>query len=344
MSILGSLIDVGVGLLSSSSNKKALNRVAGYATEARDANNVLAQSQYDRATQGLSPYIQQGQGAANALYTQAMGGPDWQAYLQANPDVLANAQRELEAGTVSSLEESAQRHYAQYGQAEGRQLSITQPTSGPTVAPVPTYERPTVAPLDLSVQAYQQSPGYAFQQERGMEAIKADKSIGGLLNSGAAVKSALEFSQGLADQDYNAWADRTTANYYKDIGRTDTNFAADRTYGTSLWADQRHYDTSRFDTRNALLGGFADQGFSATQSGINAGQNFYAATAGNNDAYAGIMSDVSLGKAANRNALYAQIPKAYAGIESSIQSAMMPSGGGTSSYMTSAANNFLRRF
>jgi hypothetical protein len=369
MSIIGDVLSLGADLLSSKSNKKALNQVAGYATQTRDTNNQLAGQARDGAVAAYQPYTERGDIAYNALFREAMGGPDWDAYLNANPDVAELAQREVQDGVAPDLWTSAQRHYEQFGKGEGRQLSQIQSASGPAptytrpdFGAAPTFARPDMPTLDLSTQNYRESPGYAFQQQRGMNALKSDKTLNGLLRSGAAVKSALDFSQGLADQDYNQWADRTTDNYRFEVDRVNRQFEADREYGTDVYRDTRDTGNQNFeldrgygtdiwrdqrDTRNALLGGFADRGWSATQGKVNAGADYYGRVAGNNQDYTSTMSDVALGKAANRNATYAAIPKAYANIEQSVGSAFAGAAGGgapaSSYYMQAAANNFLRR-
>lgn len=289
----------------------------------------------------------------------------------------------------------------------------------------PNYARTETPGFKFGMDEYVQTPGFNFQQERGMGALKSDKTFNGLLRSGAALKGALDFSQNLAMQDFTGERAFAYGQYSDDRNRqdnifsqdrafgtgafesdraygtgvfdtdrnrqdsifagdrqrqdnifdtdrnrrdgifesdrgygtdlflanrnfTNSNFNSDREYGTGIYDSDRDYATSRFDSQNSLLAGFADQGYSATGAQNSLRGANYTARAGNNDAYYGTMNDAALGKAANRNALYAAGGRAYANVEDSFANALTAgasggAGGGASSYMATAGQNYLNR-
>ena len=143
------------------------------------------------------------------------------AYLQANPDVAAwaaSGHGDPSLGTNQTPEQAAAYQYRNTGQAEGRTLpplsmtgSTTPSAAGGYVAP-PGYTdptapngynvgpRPATAPipgqyqapaLNVGLDAYQQSPGYAFQLQQGQNALDHTASSMGGVMSGARVKAYL---------------------------------------------------------------------------------------------------------------------------------------------------------
>ena len=67
-------------------------------------------------------------------------------------------------------------------------------------------------------QGYQQSPGMQFQMQQGQNALAAQNSAAGGRNSGAAQKDLLQFSQGLANQDYQQYVGNQLAQRGQQIG------------------------------------------------------------------------------------------------------------------------------
>lgn len=221
------------------------------------------------------------------------GEQDWSAYLQANPDVMQWAQETVAAGAAPDLASAAQQHYQNHGQAEGRQVPMlaaqSQPSTpdmdgssyGPQMGARQTYTRPdagaaptfnrpgdTGRPADptrasyvrpempgfkFGKDEYVKTPGFDFQQERGMGALKSDKTFNGLLRSGAALKGALDFSQNLAMQDFTGERAFAYGQYSDDRNRQDNIFSQDRAYGTGV------FDTDRNRQDNIFAGDRARQ-------------------------------------------------------------------------------------
>lgn len=174
----------------------------------------------------------------------------------------------------------------------------------PEIAAAPTYVAPTyretsVAPLDVGIDKYVQSPDYNFQLDQGNKNILANASATGGLESGAALKALQKFGQDLAMGDYSQWRGYTTGQYNTDraytANRDDAansfsssqalaSFGANQSnyqYGTnlnqSIYNANRDYSTNRYDTNTSALMGLAGYGQNATNS-----NNGALATAGAN--------------------------------------------------------------
>lgn len=85
---------------------------------------------------------------------------------------------------------------------------------------------------------WQQDPGYQFQLEQGQNAINNSMAARGLGNSGAALKSLTNYSQGLASQEYDKVYNRNVGNLNTLLGagQTATNNMTSATgaYGSNL--------------------------------------------------------------------------------------------------------------
>lgn len=62
-----------------------------------------------------------------------------------------------------------------------------------------------------AVDAFQVSPGYEFEMEQGLNQLERRAAARGQLGSGNTSLDSLEFSQGLANQDWGDWLDRLAA-------------------------------------------------------------------------------------------------------------------------------------
>jgi hypothetical protein len=238
------------------------------------------------------------------------GGFDAATYLQQNPDVAAEVQRRLATGEITSAEQGAAEHYAQYGKPEGRAEPMNPTTPGtpgevvtpdlmnatrPDAAPAPAYTRPQGpdAPnLASYFGNYEESPEYKFLLNKSLDAVNSKSAARGLLRSGGAAKALQAEGAGLAAQDRQNWFGRQLAQaqlaqnaFQFGANRSDTNFGDDRAYGTALWqygtdrGDQnfntdRGYQTNRYDTNNANLFDLTRIGAGAAGAVAGAGTNF----------------------------------------------------------------------
>lgn len=164
-----------------------------------------ASSAYARLL-GINDNQPGGYGASSSGGGRA-GQPDWMAYLNANPDAMANFQQLQASGRTDSLATDpiafAQHHYT----ADGSRRAI------PTFAEAPPSGPATGAPaIDSRQAALEATPGYQFARTQGIQA--AERSIGTRGLTGALAKGIGRFVTGLADQTYgenvNRLRDATT--------------------------------------------------------------------------------------------------------------------------------------
>jgi hypothetical protein len=248
------------------------------------------------------------------------GGPTFDAYNTANPDISAEWSRIQAAGgdpRFATEGDYLAWHDANYpqenrpsyadpnapqgqptmtggpGSTSGTPAGYNDPTApnGYTVGPrpmtAPTPSGYTPGSLDVSLGSYQQSPDFNFRLAEGNKALDhVSSSMGGLM-SGARLKAAARYNQDFATTDYNNWRD-FTANRFDTANNLGNTLAqeriaqsnADRARSDGLYQDDRSYDAGRYDTRNSQLLTLAGFGQNATNSTNAAGQSF-AANQGN---------------------------------------------------------------
>lgn len=213
-------------------------------------------------------------------------GPDWQAYLDANPDVAQNARDRAAAEGIDPTT-VAQQHWELYGQSEGRTMPQTaaQAASSPPVltgpqGPDPLYGVPAnlqtappdpaapdygtrSAPGDIAsygsapalsdyfgVDKFRADPGYAWRVSEGLKSVNAASAARGKLRSGDTMKALQDRGNNLADQAYNNWFSQQASLY----DRARAGYDSDRGYNTELWRygtdrSDRLYDTDRVFNR-----------------------------------------------------------------------------------------------
>lgn len=159
-------------------------------------------------------------------------GPNWNQYLQDNPDVQqwattaasqpyftkgAGKAADYNGDGTLSPEEMARYHYQQYGQGEGRQTVDYQPqnafaASTPAQAGQSTGQVGTAQPVNTGApaasgegsmtQTLRQTPGYQFMQDEAKRNLENSFASRGKLLSGSAMQALNAQSLGLADQTY----------------------------------------------------------------------------------------------------------------------------------------------
>jgi hypothetical protein len=231
---------------------------------------------------------------------------DAQAYLQQNPDVAANAQERIAAGTAQTPEQVAWEHYQTYGANENRAEPMTAatPDSGmpdymnmvrPGAAPPPTFgDRQNLDAPDMAsfFSNFEADPGAAYRRSEALNGVNAASAVRGKLRSGDAAKALATLASNLGAQEYNNWFNRQQTKfqdaqgaYQYGQGRADTNYGNDRAYGTSLWQNTRDFNNgnfnedrgfaaNRYDTNNANLFNLTDVGTRAAANVSGAGTNY----------------------------------------------------------------------
>lgn len=230
---------------------------------------------------GAQASLQQGwgttaeSGAHKAIADKAPAGVDWGAYVRNNPD--AAAQWSSQTADLASFGGDINKFGAFHYQNDGARRDLTQyKGSGSGMKPAtpvgqtgtsgnipgPDYSgigrAPTYATPDYS--SFEESPGYQFRLQRGLDAVKANASARGLLGSTKTMKNINDFAEGQAADEYNAFYSRATA-------------AADADYSRRLQAYDSSYNrqTSAYDAYANRLAAMAGVGQTATGQTASAG-------------------------------------------------------------------------
>lgn len=294
--VAGSVLSAGAGIYASSKASKA-------ASKASDANAAIQQQQYAQTRADLAPYAGAGTAATSALSqrlglsgtttgsnvyststtptTTSTGTPNYAAYVQSNPDLLAlfNAQKGMAKG--KTMAEFGQYHYTNYGSGEGRQVpgvtttstdqAQTVPTSAatastipgqtftdigarptttrqpfaeaqPTSGAVPTFTAPT-AP-DLSGEGFKASPFYNVGLADTLRNVNASYGAKGLLKSGAGLQGATDAASNNFMSNYGQWANQQLGLYQTNLNQ----YNADRSSGLGQYNTDRAVNLGQYNT------------------------------------------------------------------------------------------------
>lgn len=176
-----------------------------------------------------------------------------------------------------------------------RQIALTEPlrTSGLNAL----AEMQSLADEGFNPTGFTADPGYQFQLSEGQSALDALSASRGISRSGAAMKDALRFSQGLADQEYSDWYAREANEYANQYNM----LAGIANIGSGAQAQQIGAIQSNADnTSNALMNGYLSAG-AANTAGANAASSAYLASGdarasgyqNSNNALQGMLGDFS---------------------------------------------------
>lgn len=205
--LLGSAVIDGAGsALGASATKKAANKASDTALSVARENNRLAADIYGQNKNALSPFMERGNAAGSAINallglggttTGGMGGvgtdTDYAQYVTSSPDLMTEWNRIRDEGRFDSMADYGQWHYGNYGQGEGRTVGMPQ-NALESGQPVQAAEN--------AFKAYQDSSGYKFRMDQGMNALNTGYAGRGLLNSGAAQKAALQYGQNIGSAEF----------------------------------------------------------------------------------------------------------------------------------------------
>lgn len=158
--------------------------------QAADAAAAETRAARDQAYSTLNPFVQGGTAAGgqiNALLGLS-NGTDWGAYVQNNPDALANW------NAIQGTTDGAQfgGDIAKFGQyhygADGSRRDLSG-YSG-------------TARAQQAFDQFRNSTGYQFRLDQGMNALNSGYAGAGTIKSGAAIKAAQDYGQGIASQEF----------------------------------------------------------------------------------------------------------------------------------------------
>lgn len=180
---MGAVLDIFGAGAAAKAQTKAAKQAAQASQYAADQSIALQREQFDRVWDATAAGREASDSATRRLMEWSgltPMGTDWEAYVRANPDLLAEWQAGRFGGGMS-MSDVGQLHYSQYGQTEGRAA-------------------PTENSLTSQLRA---TPGYEFNFTEGQRALDASLAGRGLGRSGAAVRAAVEYGQNYGDRIFN---------------------------------------------------------------------------------------------------------------------------------------------
>ncbi|UXO93932.1 ejection protein [Pseudanabaena phage Pan3] len=192
---IGAVASIGGALLSSKSQKSAANKAASVAQDNTAANNALARDIYSQNQQALSPFQQRGNAAGeqiNALLGLPSGAPARPQAMGFSP-FGGQSYNSMFGGDGPMLDMNTGlpigvRDYGSF-QLQGQPMQPTATAAAPTNP-------------QAGFDAFRNSTGYQFRLNEGNRAIGANFAARGLNNSGAAVRSAMQYGQNLASGEF----------------------------------------------------------------------------------------------------------------------------------------------
>jgi hypothetical protein len=188
---IAGVASAGAGIISA-------NKASMTARQTAEQNNRIAQQNRQQNIGLLQPSMDRGNAAGERLNALlglgggSSGGFDANAYLQANPDVAAEAARNR---NEFSPEEYARFHFDTFGRGEGRSGGVPAQSAGGAKAAA-----------DEAFNAFRNSTGYQFRVGEGERGVNAGFAGRGMLQSGAALKEMERFRQGIASQEFGNYA------------------------------------------------------------------------------------------------------------------------------------------
>lgn len=197
--IIGGAIAAAGGVASAVIGSSAAGKAADASARSAELAAAEQRAAREKAYSTLQPYISAGLPATqniNALL--GLGGtagtaaaPDYAGYVNANPDLQAEFAR-VSGQFGGDPAAYGQFHYNTYGQGEGRQLPMTAGTPGTDGTEAATKAFDT----------FRNSTGYDFRVKQGMDALNSGYAGAGTIKSGAAIKGAVDYGQGMASQEF----------------------------------------------------------------------------------------------------------------------------------------------
>lgn len=276
----------GASVYGASKQANAAKDAASMQAASADKSLQLQKESYANADRILTPYSQEGAAArrmynallgvptanaaparpASAMGTGQPGSPDWQAYLQQNPDLQAYMDRNG-FGKVggSTVEEFLSNHWNTYGQREGRTLPTFADTPAPGMGPGAGGDQ-IAADREMAMSAFRASPYSTIARDsaqRGTNALfSTAAAMGRGVNSGKTMRAAADWNNtaqnnalvsymgslgGVADTGYNADSGRASG------GQTFANNASN-----ALAAQANAQAQGRLGAANAWANGLSN--------------------------------------------------------------------------------------
>lgn len=193
--IIGGAIAAVGGIASAAIGSGAASSAARSQQAAADAAAAEQRAAREQAYSTLQPYIQAGLPATqniNALL--GLGGgqnsTDWAGYVYGNPDALANWNEIKDTAAGAPYGGDIARYGAAHYKNDGSRRDLTNYTITPQAAANDAFSN------------FRNSTGYDFRVNQGMNALNSGYAGAGTIKSGAAIKGAVDYGQGMASQEF----------------------------------------------------------------------------------------------------------------------------------------------
>lgn len=197
--LIGSaVIGAGASAIGASKNASAINQSTQAQLQMNQQNLEMQKDIFNQNKATLSPFVNTGTqatGAINALLgLTPTSQPTTPATTPATPATTGTTTtpRPFFSGGFADA--------ARYimDKRDGKLPQTTAATPATTTAPAPTYLTPQQA-----FDNYKNSTGYQFRYNEGMNALNSGYAGAGSIKSGAAMRAATEYGQGIASQEFN---------------------------------------------------------------------------------------------------------------------------------------------
>lgn len=204
---IGTLGAIGLGVagvgsvLGAKAQKKAANKAADTSMQVADENNQLARDIYGQNQAALSPYMQRGNVAGNTMNALlGLGGAP------AQPAAQPNVQNFYSGANPAAAPTNALAGFrggnGQYPAAQAWQGYRQQQVMPTTAAPA---AQAGISPQEAANDAFdifRNSTGYQFRLGEGMNALNSGWAGAGMIQSGAAMRDAMEYGQNFASNEF----------------------------------------------------------------------------------------------------------------------------------------------
>lgn len=185
----------GIGsIIGGSNNNKAINKATDATVQANAQNLALQKEIYGENKQTLSPFVNTGMQASGAI-NALLGLTPTNAPVQAAPQTQANAAATPLEFVPGSGFEGIRNMWASI---------VTKGQNGQPQTPAqPAQQQASYLTPQQAFQNYQNSTGYQFRLNQGMNALNSGYAGAGSIKSGAAMKAAQDYGQNIASQEFN---------------------------------------------------------------------------------------------------------------------------------------------
>lgn len=201
--IIGGVASIGGAILGSKAQKKAANQAAQAATDNTAANNALAREIYGENKATLSPFVNTGTSASNAINAllglgtsqpaaqQQQARPAAQTY----PGGMNYVAPGNNLNTGGGMWRGEPVNQLQYGGTNG---VVRDRLTATAAAPAQNQQQQYQNAFDN----YRNSTGYQFRVNEGARALDNSYASRGVGQSGAAAKAALNYGQNIASGEF----------------------------------------------------------------------------------------------------------------------------------------------